>query len=109
MPFGITGATGQLGRLVVDTLKARIPGTAIVALVRSTRKAADLGVTVPEADYNQPEMLERALAGLDTVLLISSSEVGRRATQHYNVIEAAKRTRVQRLVYTSLLHADTSP
>ena len=62
------------------------------------------------ADYDKPDTLDRALAGIDTLLLISSSELGqRRAAQHHNVIEAAKRTGVKRIVYTSLLHADTSP
>ena len=109
MRFGITGATGQLGRLVVAQLKTRVPGTDIVALVRSVPKAGDLGVTAREADYTKPETLERALAGLDTVLLISSTEVGQRAAQHRNVIETARRTGVKRTIYTSLLHADTSP
>jgi NAD(P)H dehydrogenase (quinone) len=72
--------------------------------------SANLGVSVRDADYSKPETLDRALAGIDTLLLISSSEVGqRRAAQHHNVIEAAKRTGVKRIVYTSLLHADTSP
>ena len=107
--FGITGATGQLGRLVVAQLKTRVPGTDIVALVRSVPKAGDPGVTAREADYTKPETLERALAGLDTVLLISSTEVGQRAAQHRNVIEAARRTGVKRMTYISLLHADISP
>lgn len=107
--IAITGATGQLGRLVVEKLKANVPASEIVALARSAAKAADLGVTAREADYDKPETLERALAGVDTLLLISSSEVGKRATQHHNVIEAAKKAGVRRIVYTSLLHADTSP
>ena len=107
--IAITGATGQLGRLVVNKLKAKVPAADIVALVRTPAKAADLGVTVREADYNKPETLDQALAGIDTLLLISSSEVGQRAAQHHNVIEAAKKAGVKRIVYTSLLHADTSP
>jgi uncharacterized protein YbjT (DUF2867 family) len=66
-------------------------------------------VTVREADYGKPETLDRALAGIDTLLLISSNEIGRRATQHRNVIEAAKKAGVKWVVYTSLLHADRSP
>ena len=62
-----------------------------------------------EADYAKPETLGSALAGVDTLLLISASEIGRRAAQHRNVIEAAKKAGVKRIVYTSLLHADTSP
>jgi NAD(P)H dehydrogenase (quinone) len=111
MSIAVTGATGQLGRLVVSNLKGKVPaaGTDIIALARSAAKAADLGVTVREADYTQPETLDRAFVGVDTLLLISSSEVGQRMAQHHNVIEAAKKAGVKRIVYTSLLHADTSP
>jgi NAD(P)H dehydrogenase (quinone) len=110
MTIGITGASGQLGRLVVNKLKAKVPSADIVALVRTRARAANLGVSVRDADYSKPETLDRALTGIDTLLMISSSELGqRRALQHYNVIEAAKRTGVKRIVYTSLLHADTSP
>lgn len=107
--IAITGATGQLGRLVVNGLKARIPASDIVALVRTPAKAADLGVAVREADYGRPETIARALAGIDTLLLISSNEIGRRAAQHHNVIEAATQAQVTWIVYTSLLHADHSP
>jgi len=110
MTIGITGATGQLGRLVVQRLQAKAPSADIVALVRTPARAAGLGVSVRTADYDKPDTLDPALAGIDTLLMISTSELGqRRAAQHHNVIEAAKRTRVQRIVYTSLLHADTSP
>jgi NAD(P)H dehydrogenase (quinone) len=109
MTIAITGATGQLGRLIVARLKAKAPAEQIVALVRSPAKAADLGVPAREADYVRPETLGAALAGIDTLLLISSSEIGQRAVQHRNVIEAAKKACVKRIVYTSLLHADTSP
>jgi len=108
MKIGITGATGQLGRLVVSKLKEKVSADNIVALVRSPQKAADLGVEAREADYNKPETLGQALQGIDTLLLISSSEVGKREQQHKNVIEAAKQVGVKRIVYTSLLHADTS-
>ncbi|WP_323134772.1 SDR family oxidoreductase [Pontibacter kalidii] len=108
MKIGITGATGQLGRLVVDKLKEKVSSDNIVALVRSPQKASDLGVEAREADYEKPETLENALKGIDTLLLISGSEVGKRAEQHQNVIEAAKKSGVRWIVYTSLLHADTS-
>jgi len=90
-------------------MKDKAPAADIVALVRSTAKASDLGVTAHEADYGKPQTLDNALTGVDTLLLISSNEVGRRATQHRNVIEAARKAGVRRIVYTSLLHADTSP
>jgi NAD(P)H dehydrogenase (quinone) len=109
MTIAITGATGQLGRLVVNKLKEKVSDAEIVVLVRSPEKAQDLGVAAREANYDQPETLDKALAGVDTLLLISSSEVGKRAAQHHNVIEATKKAGVKWIVYTSLLHADTSP
>ncbi len=108
MKIGITGATGQLGRIVVNKLKEKVSADSIIALVRSTQKATDLGVEVREADYEKPETLENALKNIDTLLLISSSEVGNRATQHQIVIDAAKKNGVKWIVYTSLLHADKS-
>ncbi len=109
MTIAITGATGQLGRLVVQRLKEKIPAADIVALVRTPSKATDLGVAVRAADYIQPDTLAQALRGIDTLLLISSSEIGQRAVQHRNAIAAAKAAGVKRIVYTSLLHADRSP
>jgi NAD(P)H dehydrogenase (quinone) len=108
MTIAITGATGHLGRLVVNQLKTKVPASTIVALVRTPGKAADLGVTVREADYSQPDSLVSALSGVEALLLISSSEIGQRSAQHSNVIEAAKKAGVQWVVYTSLLHAETS-
>ena len=109
MTIAVTGATGKLGRLVIAGLKAKRPAGEIVALARTPAKASDLGVAVREADYAKPETLARALTGVDTLVLISSSEIGQRAAQHHNVIEAAKKAGVKRIVYTSLLHADSSP
>jgi len=109
MTIAISGATGQLGRLIVAKLKNKVAAADIVALVRTPAKAADLGVAARAADYAKPETLASALAGVDTLLLISSSEIGQRAVQHANVIAAAKSASVKRIVYTSLLHADTSP
>ncbi len=109
MAIAITGATGHLGRLVINRLKARNSAADVVALARSTAKGSDLGVPVRHADYGDPATLAQALAGVDTLLLISSSEVGQRAVQHHNVIEAAKKQNVKWIVYTSLLHADVSP
>ena len=108
----VTGASGQLGRLVIDSLLARMPAGQIVAAVRNPERVADLaalGVQVRQADYNQPDSLVRAFAGADKVLLISSSEVGQRVAQHAAVIAAARQAQVKLLAYTSLLHADRSP
>lgn len=109
MKIAITGASGQLGRLIIEELRNKVPTEDLVALVRNPAKAADLGVEVREADYEQPDTLEAALIGIDTLMLISGSEVGRRIAQHRNIIDAAKKSGVKRIVYTSLLHADSSP
>jgi NAD(P)H dehydrogenase (quinone) len=109
MTIGITGATGHLGRLVVQRLKTHVPASDLVALVRTPAKAADLGIAVREADYDRPDTLVRALKGIDTLMFISASEIGKRLAQHHNIIEAAKKAGVKRIVYTSLLHADNSP
>lgn len=108
LKLAVTGSTGQLGRLVVASLVRLGHGGDVVALARSAARASDLGVTVREADYAQPASFESALAGVETLLLISSSEVGQRIEQHRNVINAAKAAGVKRVIYTSLLHADTS-
>ncbi|MFJ1293163.1 SDR family oxidoreductase [Paracoccus yeei] len=108
MTVAITGATGQLGRLTIAKLKTLLPAGQIVALARSPEKA-DLGVETRAFDYDRPETLAPALAGVERLLLISSSEVGKRAPQHRAVIEAAKAAGVGEIVYTSLLHADRSP
>lgn len=109
----VTGASGQLGRLVINSLLARkVPAAQIVAAVRNPARAADLaalGVQVRAADYTQPATLDAAFNGAEQVLLVSSSEVGQRFPQHKNVIDAAKRVGVKLLAYTSLLHADSSP
>ncbi len=110
--YALTGATGQLGRLVVDELLARgaRPGD-VVALVRDPAKAADLaerGVVVREADYDRPQTLEPALADVDALLLVSGSAVGQRERQHAAVVDAAEAAGVGRVVYTSVLRADTT-
>ena len=108
MTIAVTGATGQLGRLVIQSLP-NASGEKIVALVRSPEKAADLGVETRAFDYARPDTLAPALSGIETLLLISSSEVGQREAQHRNVIEAAQGTGLKRIVYTSILHADRTP
>jgi len=108
MKIAVTGATGQLGSLVVAQLKKRVSGENIVALVRTPEKAEKLGVEARAFDYNQPDGLSDALKGIDRLVLISGSEIGQRARQHANVIDAAKKAGVKWIVYTSLLHADTS-
>lgn len=108
----VTGANGQLGRLVIQQLLTRVPASQIVASVRNVEKSRAVlpaGIELRQADYGDAASWDAALQGIDRVLLISSSEVGNRVAQHGNVIHAAARARVQWIAYTSLLHADVSP
>ena len=107
----VTGATGQLGKLVVEGLLKTVPAAQIVAAARDPQKAQNFaakGVEVRQADYARPEILGAAFAGAEKVLLISSSEVGQRVAQHQAVIDAARAARVKLLLYTSILNADSS-
>jgi NAD(P)H dehydrogenase (quinone) len=104
MTIAVTGATGNLGRLVISALK---PRASVVALARDPAKGADLGVAVRTFNYDKPEA--EALAGIDKLLLISGNELGKRAAQHGAVIAAAKKTGVKLIAYTSVLRADTTP
>lgn len=110
--IAITGANGQLGRLVITSLLEKMAATNIVALVRNLESAEDLkalGITVRQADYNQPSTLTTALSGIDKLLLISGNEVGSRVPQHQAVIDAAKIVGIKLFAYTSILKADSSP
>ncbi|BBV78574.1 NAD(P)-dependent oxidoreductase [Raoultella planticola] len=110
--IAITGATGQLGHLVLQNLLKTTAASQIVAIVRNPAKAESLsqqGIVVRQADYTDEAAFTAALQGVDKLLLISSSEVGQRASQHRNVINAAKTAGVKFIAYTSLLHADKSP
>ncbi|MDX6351632.1 MAG: hypothetical protein QOF84_6422 [Streptomyces sp.] len=106
MSIVVTGATGQLGRLVIDELLAKVPADQVAAVVRDQAKATDIadrGVELRVADYSDPETLAGAFQAGDVVLLISGSEVGRRVAQHTAVINAAKDAGVARLAYTGVL------
>lgn len=107
----ITGASGQLGRLVIEALLKKLPASEIIAAVRKPESVANFaarGVQVRIADYDKPETLTSAFAGAEKLLLISANEIGRRLPQHAAVIDAAKAAGVKLLAYTSLLHADSS-
>lgn len=105
MTIAITGATGQLGRLAIAALKAR--GATPIALVRDTAKATDLGVPARAFDYRTADAA--ALAGVETLVLISSNDFDDRAGQHRKAITAAKEAGVGRIIYTSILKGDASP
>lgn len=108
MKIGITGATGHLGRLVVDKLKERVDPENIVVLVRTPEKVSDNTIEARRFNYDEPDNLSKSLEGINHLLLISGSEVGKRRQQHENVIKAAKQAGVKWIVYTSLLHSDKS-
>lgn len=110
--IAVTGATGQLGALALEALLKNVNANELVAIVRNPAKAEGLaqkGVNVRKADYTDQAAFTAALAGVGKLLLISSSEVGQRAAQHRNVINAAKAAGVKFIAYTSLLRADSSP
>ena len=109
--YAVTGATGKLGRLVLDELLRQVNPADIVALARDPAALADYalkGIQVRPADYDDPASLKAALAGVDRVLLISGNAVGQRERQHGAIMEAAKRAGVSYLAYTSVLNAQGS-
>jgi NAD(P)H dehydrogenase (quinone) len=113
MPIiAVTGATGRLGRLAVEELLARgVAAGDIVAVVRTPARADDLaarGVQVRHGDYDRPDTLATALTGVDRLLLISGTDLDRRAGQHAAVIDAARAAGVHRIGYTSVLRADST-
>jgi NAD(P)H dehydrogenase (quinone) len=109
MTILVTGATGNLGRLIIASLLERgADPQSIVAGARDTAKGADLGVRVVHLDYTDPASVAAAVDGVDTVVLVSGSEVGQRVAQHQAVIEAAKAAGVAKFVYTSAPKATTS-
>ncbi|MER6917839.1 SDR family oxidoreductase [Streptomyces spiralis] len=105
MSIVVTGATGHLGRLVVEQLLEKVPAERITAVVRTPEKAADLagrGVRIAVADYNAPETFDGLFAAGDRVLLISGNEFDKgRVQQHRVVIDAAEAAGVALLAYTS--------
>jgi NAD(P)H dehydrogenase (quinone) len=112
MSIVVTGATGQLGRLVVEALLRRgVPAEQIIATGRRTEVLGDLaerGVGVRRADFNDEASLPEALAGADKLLLVAGSEAGQRVRQHGNAINAAKAAGVRCIAYTSGVRATTS-
>ena len=112
MTILVTGTSGHLGRLIVEALLDRgVPAPEVVATARNLDSIADLaarGVAVRRADYTDPASLKEAFIGVDKAILVSSSEVGNRVTQHANVIDAAADSGVSLLAYTSIANAETS-
>ena len=100
----VTGATGGLGKAVVENLLKTVGADQLSVLVRDPAKAADLqaqGVTVRQGDYTDYDSLTAAFAGIDKLLLVSGNDITQRVPQHTNVLKAATAADVQHLVYTS--------
>lgn len=110
--YAVTGSSGQLGRKIVHALlDLHVSPFDVIALARDTAKVEDLaalGVRVRRADYDDPATLDVALEGVDRLVLVSGSEVGKRAEQHRAILAAAESAGVTRIAYTSLLKADSS-
>ncbi len=100
----VTGATGQLGTAVIETLLKKTSADQIAGLARSAEKAASFkeqGVDMRIGDYDDTASLEQAMQGVDRVLLIASNDEDKRVQQHQNVIHAAKKAGVKCVAYTS--------
>ncbi len=107
MKIGVTAASGKLGCAIVKALIEQDPKNKIIALARTPERAVGLGVEVRAGDYNNPLQLEQSLVGIDSLLLISGIDAPeKRIGQHRNVINAAKKAGVKKLVYTSIQGAE---
>ena len=107
----VTGATGQLGSATIDFLLKKLPASQLAALVRDENKAVALkekGVTIRVGSYDDTASLDRAMQGVDKVLLIAGTDEDNRVRQHKNVVDAAKKAGVQRIAYTSRTLKDRS-
>ena len=99
----VTGATGKLGKTVIETLLKKLPANQIVALARDEAKAADLkakGVDIRLGDYDDKASLDNAMQGVEKVLLISGGSAKNGLEQHFNVVDAAKKAGVKCIAYT---------
>jgi NAD(P)H dehydrogenase (quinone) len=107
--IAITGASGQYGRLATDRLIAAGLANDLILVTRTPSKLAErtqVGCTVRQGDFDQPETLQMAFKGADKLLLISATRVGARIRQHEAAITAARDAGVQHVVYTSFINTD---
>ncbi|MDP4096252.1 SDR family oxidoreductase [Paenibacillus sp. P96] len=113
MKILVTGATGQLGSMVVETLLTKVAADSLAVSVRDPHKADDLaarGVEVRQGDFDDPASLDTAFAGIDRLLLISATDDNdTRIRQHKNAVSAAQRAGVGFIAYTSATNAAESP
>ena len=107
----ITGATGHLGSATINYLLKKLPASQIAALVRDESKASDLkekGVNIRVGNYDDTASLDKAMQGIEKVLLIAGTDEENRLRQHSNVVDAAKKAGVRCLAYTSRNMKDRS-
>ncbi len=112
----VTGASGQLGRLVLDALLAsgKVAPADIIATTRDTAKLADYaakGITIRAADFDDPASLDAAFAGVSRVLIVSTDALdqpGKRLAQHKAAVAAAQKAGVKHILYTSMPQPDDS-
>jgi NAD(P)H dehydrogenase (quinone) len=113
MKILVTGATGQLGSKVVEALLKSVPASQLAVSVRNPEKAEALraqGVDVRHGDFDRPETLDAAFAGIDRLLIISADgDNETRIRQHTNAVAAAERAKVGFIAYTSIGNASESP
>ncbi|MCK0147269.1 SDR family oxidoreductase [Arenibacter sp. F26102] len=104
MKIAVTSASGQLGTAVVKQLIKEIGKENVIGIARTPEKAEHLGIEIRKGDYNKRQDFDKALQGIDAVLLVSGmDDPKKRIQQHRNVIEAAKQNGVQKIVYTSIV------
>ncbi|OKP76567.1 NAD(P)-dependent oxidoreductase [Paenibacillus helianthi] len=112
MKIALTGATGHFGSIVAETLLKSVAAGNLVVSVRNPEKAEHLralGVDVRHGDFDQPETLDKAFAGVDRLLIVSADgDNDTRIRQHKAAVDAAVRAGVGFIVYTSVGHADSS-
>jgi NAD(P)H dehydrogenase (quinone) len=112
MKILVTGATGKLGTQVVEALLKTIPSSQLAVSVRNPEKTEGLkarGVEVRHGDFDRPETLDSAFAGIDRLLIISTDgDIETRIRQHTNAVAAAQRAQVGFIVYTSIVNASES-
>ncbi len=103
MKIAVTAASGQLGSAIISQLVSRIGERHVIGIARTPANAKDLGIQIMQGDYNDFEAFENAFHGVDVVLLISGMDApDKRIGQHQNVIHAAQRAGVRKIVYTSI-------
>ena len=104
MKIAVTSTSGQLGSAIVKQLIKEIDKKNVIGIARTPEKAKHLGIEIRKGDYNNRQDFDKALHGIDVVLLVSGmDEPQKRIQQHRNVLEAAKQNGVQKIVYTSIV------